>query len=814
MRTQIVALGLVVLVGSVSSVPIASASTVTPSIATAHMSSTAAAAVPNDSPPVSSAQSAVGVLASPDFAPAAWAPASSANYTVSDRPDSYQVNMVVIHTTEGSFNTAKAAFQDPTRAGSAHYLISRTGRIDQMVLEKDIAWHAGNWDYNTRSIGIEHEGYAGVPGSITLVEYRTSANLVASICSRWGVPLDRAHIIGHYQVPDPNNPALGGGLEHHWDPGPYWDWNYFMYKARYYANHLPSPPHMGPAPSAVSGEGGITLSWQPAQSCTKPITGYTVVGQPGNIALTLPATTTSVWIPNLTDGVAYSFTVTATNVQGNSSLTSNTAVVGLGCTAASLTGDASPPVPSGTAIHFTASSPGCNSPEYAFLVKGPTGGWSWQYGYGGPAWTWNTAGRAPGTYQVQAWARQKGSGNDWDAYAISTYSIGLGGCQSAGLAPTAPSPQVPGTQVTFQATSTVCSSPQYQFWLRPPGGAWTAVQGYGPSSTWVLDGSKYPSGNFQVSVWVRQAVSLSRYESYFAMSYWIHAAGGCVVTALNPSAASPQPVGASVTFTAQQTGCTANQFKFWLLPPGGAWTVVQPYGDAATWTWSTAPYRPGAYQVIVWEGSSTTPNALESSAMTSFALSAAGCTSASLSPNLSPPQTPGTTIDFTASSTGCGGAEYKFSVIPPGGVFTVMQPYGGATWSWDTSGLATGTYQVVVWARRTGASAAYEAYAVTTYQLMVPPCASVTLTASPASPAAAGTPVTFTATPSGCTSPNYEFREQLANGAWKLLRAYTTGAGISWTSTAVGTHRIAVWAKASGSFNLYDSYALTDFVVS
>ena len=29
-----------------------------------------------------------------------------------------------------------------------------------MVAEQDIAWHAGNWDYNTRAIGIEHEGYA------------------------------------------------------------------------------------------------------------------------------------------------------------------------------------------------------------------------------------------------------------------------------------------------------------------------------------------------------------------------------------------------------------------------------------------------------------------------------------------------------------------------------------------------------------------------------------------------------------------------------------------------------------------------------
>jgi hypothetical protein len=39
------------------------------------------------------------------------------------------------------------------------------------------------------------------------------------------VPIDRAHIIGHDQVPgiDPGHVA---GM--HWDPGPYWDWEHYM----------------------------------------------------------------------------------------------------------------------------------------------------------------------------------------------------------------------------------------------------------------------------------------------------------------------------------------------------------------------------------------------------------------------------------------------------------------------------------------------------------------------------------------------------------------------------------------------------------
>jgi N-acetylmuramoyl-L-alanine amidase/Fibronectin type III domain len=520
MRPKVLALGLLVVVGFVSSDSTAGASTVPPRVAKAPATSSSAvtAFTPDDSAPVGSVESGTGVLASPDYSLAGWAPAASTNFTVSDRPVSYMVNMIVIHSTEGSYTSAKTAFQNPSRHGSAHYVVSRTGRIAQMVLEKDVAWHAGNWDYNTRAIGIEHEGYAGKPGSFTLVEYRASAHIAAAICSRWGVPLNRQHVIGHYQVPDPYNPALGGGAEHHWDPGLYWNWSYYLNKARAYASGLPSLPHMGPAPTAVSGVGGITLSWKPAQSCTAPITGYSVVGQPGNISLTVPASTTSVWIPGLTDGVGYSFTVTATNAKGHSSLTSNTAIVGRPCDSASLTANPSPPQPPGTTIQFTAGSTICNSPEYAFLIMPPGGNWSVPYRYGGPAWSWDSTGRAPGIYQFQVWARQEGSGRAWDAYAITTISLGTGGCQYAGLTPAAPSPQVPGTQVTFNASSG-CDNPEYQFGVMPPGGTFAIKRPYGGGATWTWDTSGLAPGMYQVAVWARQVGSTAAYAAYFVTSY-------------------------------------------------------------------------------------------------------------------------------------------------------------------------------------------------------------------------------------------------------------------------------------------------------
>ena len=758
---------------------------------------------------------AAPIVNSPDYPPATWVPASSSNFTVSNRPLNYQVNMIVIHDIEGSVDSAIAAFQNPARQGSAHYVVGQAGGVWQMVAEKDIAWHAGNWDYNTRAIGIEHEGFACCP-YYTAAEYRTSAQLSASICSRWGVPLDRSHVIGHNEVPDPDNPGLFGGSDHHTDPGPYWNWSGYLSLAQSYASSLPSPPHMGPRPVAASEEGGVMLSWQPAQSCRKPITGYRVAGQPGNIAMAVPPSQTSVWIPGLTDGTSYSFTVTATNPDGQSSLTSNAVIPGPACNTAAFSTSQPSPQPAGTAVVVTASASGCTTPQYAFWLRSPDGTWTRQRNYGSSAtWTWDTSTFAPGAYEIGVWARQVTSGNTYDAYAFKGFQLGGGACLNTALSPSAPPPQAFGTVVTFTASSTGCASPQYRFWILPPGGSWTTVQAYGAGATWAFDSSKYGSGNFQLGVWVKQAGSPSSYDAFHVMTYWIRSGGGCVVSGLTGSIASPQAVGARVTFTPQQSGCT-NQYRFWLLPPGGSWRVVQEYGVGGTWAWNTTAYAPGVYEVGVWEGSASAPGAYESYAITTFTLGVPTCTSASMSPDLSPPQTPGSTITFTATSTGCAGPQYQFWMLSASGAWTVKQAYGGASWSWNTTGLTPGTYQVGVWARQAGSTASYDAYFIGTFRVAGPTCTAATLTANPASPQPSGTQVTFTATASGCVSPQYQFLEQTPGGAWFVVQPYSSVSTFVWNGSGPGTgaYNFAVWAVASGSPAGYDAYATSTFTLS
>ncbi|WP_327090948.1 N-acetylmuramoyl-L-alanine amidase [Nonomuraea sp. NBC_01738] len=158
-------------------------------------------------------------VASADYPPAAWVAASSSNYTASSRESSYAIDRVVIHVTQGSYAGTISWFQNPSAQVSAHYVVrSSDGAVTQMVRDKDIAWHAGNWTYNTRSIGIEHEGFVDNPSWFTDAMYRSSAALTRYICDKYGIPKDRSHIIGHKEVPGAT----------HTDPGPYWNWTTYM----------------------------------------------------------------------------------------------------------------------------------------------------------------------------------------------------------------------------------------------------------------------------------------------------------------------------------------------------------------------------------------------------------------------------------------------------------------------------------------------------------------------------------------------------------------------------------------------------------
>ncbi|MFF6843291.1 N-acetylmuramoyl-L-alanine amidase [Streptomyces tanashiensis] len=187
------------------------------------------------------------------------------NHDKANRPASQSIDYIVIHDTEADWNTTLKLVQDPTYVSWQYSLRSSDGHIAQHVPLKDVAWHAGNWFVNAKSVGLEHEGFLTSPDSwYTEAMYRTSARLVRYLAGRYDIPLDRQHILGHDNVPGTVTSTI---KNMHTDPGPYWDWaHYFRLLGR------PITPSAGPH------AGVVTV--RPDYSSHQPVyTGCVTAGQ-------------------------------------------------------------------------------------------------------------------------------------------------------------------------------------------------------------------------------------------------------------------------------------------------------------------------------------------------------------------------------------------------------------------------------------------------------------------------------------------------------------------------------------------------------
>jgi len=134
---------------------------------------------------------------SADYGRAVWRPAYRGNYTNANR-GAPTIDYIIIHIAQGSYSGTISWFQNPRSNVSAHYVVGRRGYVAQCVHNEDIAWHAGDWHYNRKSIGIEHAGYANQRWTDRM--YHSSAKLSAYLCRRFNIPV-KHHIIGHRSVP-------------------------------------------------------------------------------------------------------------------------------------------------------------------------------------------------------------------------------------------------------------------------------------------------------------------------------------------------------------------------------------------------------------------------------------------------------------------------------------------------------------------------------------------------------------------------------------------------------------------------------------
>lgn len=203
------------------------------------------------------------------------------------------------------------------------------------------------------------------------------------------------------------------------------------------------------------------------------------------------------------------------------------------------------------------------------------------------------------------------------------------------------------------------------------------------------------------------------------------------------------------------------------------------------------------------------------------------CTGVTVTTAPASPQSLGSAIAITAHAGGCANPVYHFAVMAPGSTsYQLVQDYSSnSTLNWNTSGLRAGTYRFSVWARDAHSAGAYgnsngtwDAYDNTTVYTLTPVCSAVSVSASPASPAATGSGVAMTARATGCPNPLYHFSVMApGTSSYQLAQDYSSNATFSWRTAglAPGGYRFSVWARdasspgaagnSSGRWDAYDN---------
>jgi hypothetical protein len=269
----------------------------------------------------------------PDDLDCEWLPAPYEKFSpeLPDNTDSYgnhsqadrtgaggpSIDYILIHDTETAYQPSVNLVLDPTYLAWNYTLRSSDGHVANHLDPADVGWHAGNWFMNMHSIGLEHEGWAGTGAWYTEAMYQSSAALVRHLAAEHDIPLDRAHVIGHDQVPG----TLPGTTKNvHWDPGPYWDWDhYFELLGAPIGGDLEATTNVAPG-DVVEVRTGYADNPNPVTGCEQasPGSGACVEGAGTNFrylyqspSADAPLAKDPGWKPNGSDGTTYASDVSA-----------------------------------------------------------------------------------------------------------------------------------------------------------------------------------------------------------------------------------------------------------------------------------------------------------------------------------------------------------------------------------------------------------------------------------------------------------------------------------------------------------------------
>jgi hypothetical protein len=214
--------------------------------------------------------------------------------------------------------------------------------------------------------------------------------------------------------------------------------------------------------TATRGNTKATVSWTaPASNGGSALTGYTVTSSPGGITKTVAGNVTSTDVTGLTNGTAYTFTVVATNAQGDSAPSAASNSVTPATVPGAPTGvDASPSDASAFVTWVAPSSNGGDAITGYTVTSSPEG---------------HTANVDGNTLQASVPGLTNGTAYTFTVTATNTVGTGPASAASPSVTPA----QIPGAPTNVQATAGNASA--HVTWTAPTTGG--PVTGYTVTSS-------------------------------------------------------------------------------------------------------------------------------------------------------------------------------------------------------------------------------------------------------------------------------------------------------------------------------------------
>lgn len=137
----------------------------------------------------------------------------------------YKPEIIVLHIMAGSLPATDSWFASPASEVSSHYGVGLNGEVHQYVKEEDQAWtqgyhqgatfklHKPGINPNLYCLSIEHEGQD--LSFATETQLNATVELIRAMAARWAIPIDRDHVIGHYEIDPirkPNCPSVNKSI--------------------------------------------------------------------------------------------------------------------------------------------------------------------------------------------------------------------------------------------------------------------------------------------------------------------------------------------------------------------------------------------------------------------------------------------------------------------------------------------------------------------------------------------------------------------------------------------------------------------------